>query len=206
MSDINVLSVTQRIIVDPFSSSVAVINAGPMGPAGPVGEVSVAYLNTELAKKVSNDRLVLGMQDFEVTYGSPTRVILPAMPGWQFDPIADNYIGTYRGDTRGWLTAKVEVLWSAETNAAGDIYFYFEAWRTTHAQGITNIDAEASVIAAPGAANNLRLSQLGDGSLNLSANTSDSVRAFRLSRAASVASDTYPGNVYVHAVILTKLS
>jgi hypothetical protein len=37
MSEINVVSTTQRIVVDPFSSAVAVINAGPMGPAGPPG-------------------------------------------------------------------------------------------------------------------------------------------------------------------------
>lgn len=40
MSEINVISRTQTIIVDPASSSVAVINAGPMGPAGPPGVVS----------------------------------------------------------------------------------------------------------------------------------------------------------------------
>lgn len=51
MSEINVISRTQRIVVDPFSSAVAVISAGPMGPAGPVGEVSLAYLNTQLAAK-----------------------------------------------------------------------------------------------------------------------------------------------------------
>jgi hypothetical protein len=39
MSEINVVSTTQRIVVDPFSSAVAVINAGPMGPAGPPGQV-----------------------------------------------------------------------------------------------------------------------------------------------------------------------
>jgi hypothetical protein len=43
MSDINVHSSTQKIFVDPASSSVAVINAGPPGPpsgtAGPPGQV-----------------------------------------------------------------------------------------------------------------------------------------------------------------------
>jgi hypothetical protein len=38
MSEINVVSTTQRIVVDPFSSAVAVINTGPMGPAGPPGQ------------------------------------------------------------------------------------------------------------------------------------------------------------------------
>jgi hypothetical protein len=37
MSEINVVSRTQRIIVDPASSSVSVINAGPQGPGGPAG-------------------------------------------------------------------------------------------------------------------------------------------------------------------------
>ena len=34
-TEINVISKTQCIIVDPFSGSVAIINSGPMGPAGP---------------------------------------------------------------------------------------------------------------------------------------------------------------------------
>jgi len=37
MSDVTVIARTQRIIVNPFSSAVAVINAGPMGPTGPIG-------------------------------------------------------------------------------------------------------------------------------------------------------------------------
>lgn len=37
MSTINVLSRTQKIIVDPASSQVTVINAGPIGPGGPAG-------------------------------------------------------------------------------------------------------------------------------------------------------------------------
>ena len=45
MSDINVISRTQRIIVDPASSSVAVISVGPMGPGGPIGQVSTAAMD-----------------------------------------------------------------------------------------------------------------------------------------------------------------
>jgi hypothetical protein len=37
MSSVNVTSTTQRIVVDPASSTVSVISAGPMGPAGPSG-------------------------------------------------------------------------------------------------------------------------------------------------------------------------
>lgn len=37
MSEINVISRTQKIIVEPFSRSVNVINLGPMGPGGPPG-------------------------------------------------------------------------------------------------------------------------------------------------------------------------
>ena len=37
MSEINVINRTQKIIVDPASSSVAIINAGPVGPGGPIG-------------------------------------------------------------------------------------------------------------------------------------------------------------------------
>lgn len=43
--EINVISRTQQIIVDPASSSVAVINAGPIGPGGPIGQVSTAAMN-----------------------------------------------------------------------------------------------------------------------------------------------------------------
>jgi hypothetical protein len=35
MTDLNVVSRTQRIIVEPASRSVSIINAGPMGPSGP---------------------------------------------------------------------------------------------------------------------------------------------------------------------------
>lgn len=48
MSEINVISRTQRIIVDPASSSVAVINVGPAGPGGPMGEVSTNQMNTAI--------------------------------------------------------------------------------------------------------------------------------------------------------------
>jgi hypothetical protein len=37
MSSINVISTTQRIVVDMASSTVSIINAGPIGPAGPSG-------------------------------------------------------------------------------------------------------------------------------------------------------------------------
>ena len=37
-SDINVISRTQHIIVDPASSAVVAINAGPIGPGGPAGQ------------------------------------------------------------------------------------------------------------------------------------------------------------------------
>jgi hypothetical protein len=40
MSEINVVSRTQQIIVDPSSGSVAIINAGPIGPTGSAGVIS----------------------------------------------------------------------------------------------------------------------------------------------------------------------
>ena len=39
--EINVISRTQIIYVDPTSGSISIINAGPQGPAGPAGGVSV---------------------------------------------------------------------------------------------------------------------------------------------------------------------
>lgn len=47
MTQINVLSLTQRIVVDPFSSAVAVILAGPQGPAGPAGGESAAPVTAQ---------------------------------------------------------------------------------------------------------------------------------------------------------------
>ena len=44
--EINVISRTQHIIVDPASSSVSVINAGPIGPGGPVGVTNWATART----------------------------------------------------------------------------------------------------------------------------------------------------------------
>ncbi len=42
MSQISIISRTQKIVIDPFSSAVAVINAGPPGPSGIVPGVIVA--------------------------------------------------------------------------------------------------------------------------------------------------------------------
>lgn len=51
MADINVTYQTQKIIVDPSTNSISVIQAGPQGPGGPIGEVSTAQMNTALASK-----------------------------------------------------------------------------------------------------------------------------------------------------------
>ena len=48
MSEINVISATQHIIVDPASASVAIIQAGPAGPGGPMGEVSTNQMDTAI--------------------------------------------------------------------------------------------------------------------------------------------------------------
>lgn len=53
MSDINVISKTQLIVVDVGTGSVSVINAGPQGPAGPTGEATFAYVDAGDALKVS---------------------------------------------------------------------------------------------------------------------------------------------------------
>ena len=44
-TQINVVSRTQYIIVEPSSGTVSVINAGPIGPGGPIGQVSTAAMN-----------------------------------------------------------------------------------------------------------------------------------------------------------------
>jgi hypothetical protein len=70
MTEINVVSKTQRIHVDPVSRSVSIINAGPVGPGGPVGEVStaqlnaaVAAINAELALRATTAALTAGLAD-----------------------------------------------------------------------------------------------------------------------------------------------
>ena len=44
-AEINVISRTQVIVVEPSSGSVSIIQAGPPGPAGPIGQVSTAAMN-----------------------------------------------------------------------------------------------------------------------------------------------------------------
>lgn len=51
--EINVISRTQQIIVDPASSSVSIISAGPAGPGGPMGEVSTAAMNQAIAAAIA---------------------------------------------------------------------------------------------------------------------------------------------------------
>jgi hypothetical protein len=48
-TQINVISRTQYIIVEPSSGSVSVINAGPVGPGGPIGQVSTAAMNQAIS-------------------------------------------------------------------------------------------------------------------------------------------------------------
>jgi hypothetical protein len=51
--EINVFARSQRIYVDPVSSAVSVVNAGPpggpIGPTGPAGEVTTAAMNAAIA-------------------------------------------------------------------------------------------------------------------------------------------------------------
>ena len=49
MSEINVISSTQHIIVDIASGSVSVILAGPQGPGGPIGEVSTSQMDQAIS-------------------------------------------------------------------------------------------------------------------------------------------------------------
>ena len=44
-TEINVISRTQVIVVEPTSGTVAIISAGPVGPGGPPGEVSTSQMN-----------------------------------------------------------------------------------------------------------------------------------------------------------------
>ena len=66
MSELNVVSRTQRIIVEPSSRSVSVINAGPIGPAGPAGSHPIPAGGTtgQVLKKLSN-------ADYDVGWVTP---------------------------------------------------------------------------------------------------------------------------------------
>lgn len=98
MSGITVISSTQRIVVDPFSSAVAVVNAGPVGPGGPIGEVSLSLLETELSTK----------QDTYSGTGSPNGVVTATIGSEYIDTaaVAGNvlkWIKTTNTGSTGWL-------------------------------------------------------------------------------------------------------
>lgn len=63
MSDINVVSKTQKILVDVASSSVSVINAGPQGPPGAV-IVPAGGTTGQVLTKASN-------ADYDVVWADP---------------------------------------------------------------------------------------------------------------------------------------
>jgi hypothetical protein len=83
-SGLNVISQTQHIIVDPFSSAVAVINAGPQGPGGPIGQVSTAAMNQAIATAIAGVHQIppggtpgqvlgkLSANDYDVGWVTPT--------------------------------------------------------------------------------------------------------------------------------------
>jgi len=98
MSQINVTSTTQRIVVDPYFSAVAVINTGPPGPGGPTGEVSFSFLAGELAEKAN---IFTGT-------GSPQGVVTAAIGDEYIDTAAVSgvvlkWIKTTNGGNTGWL-------------------------------------------------------------------------------------------------------
>lgn len=66
MSEINVVSRTQHIIIEPTSKSVAIINAGPQGPAGPAGSHPIPAGGTtgQVLVKLSNS-------DYDVGWVTP---------------------------------------------------------------------------------------------------------------------------------------
>lgn len=69
MSDINVISRTQKIIVDAASSSVSVINAGPQGLNGTIPNVIKNYVETAVA-----DTTITTTEEVQITGGSFTAV------------------------------------------------------------------------------------------------------------------------------------
>lgn len=60
--EINVISKTQIIVVEPSSSSVSIINAGPQGPAG--SDIPTGGTTGQVLAKLSN-------ADFDVGWVTP---------------------------------------------------------------------------------------------------------------------------------------
>ena len=79
MSEINVISRTQTIIVDPSSGSVAIVNAGPQGPAGPQ---SSPITFTHPANGVTRNSNVLGPLSTPWTSSINTT---PSLPNVKYD-------------------------------------------------------------------------------------------------------------------------
>lgn len=105
MSDLNVLSRTQKIVVDAASSSISIINAGPPGPQGATGEVSDAELTAALATKV----------DKYSGTGSPEGVVTAAVGAEYIDTDATNgaikWIKTSGAGNTGWKTSYSDTGW-----------------------------------------------------------------------------------------------
>ena len=57
--EINVIQKTQIITVEPSSSAVAIINAGPQGPAGPAS-IPAGGTTGQVLAKLSNDDYDIG--------------------------------------------------------------------------------------------------------------------------------------------------
>lgn len=68
MSDINVVSRTQHINIEPVTGTVTVINAGPMGPAGPPGGVTLEDVRDDLANVlVAGPNIIITPDDLNDT-------------------------------------------------------------------------------------------------------------------------------------------
>ena len=83
MSDINVISRTQKIIVDAASSTVSVTYTGPAGPVGPTGPAAV----TAITQTAGNSTTAVATTEFVTTADalkanltSPTFTGIPAAP------------------------------------------------------------------------------------------------------------------------------
>lgn len=96
MNAINVVTKTQRIIVDAASSSIAIISAGPVGPAGPLDAASVALLAAKVDKYSGT--------------GSPNGVVTAPIGSEYINTAATSgqvlkYIKTVNAGNTGWLAA-----------------------------------------------------------------------------------------------------
>lgn len=137
-SEINLTQKTQRIIVEPSSKSVSIINAGPIGPAGPSGEVKVYFGDAPPVSPedgrlwVDSDSMILygryndGDSVQWVELGSFDSFVSVGNSG----ATASVFLVDEYGDVSGDATSAIQAaITAAETNGSGVVKFGSKTYR-----------------------------------------------------------------------------